>query len=277
MDRGFAVLRHNHLDRFRGQLFPAQEVVRDARRGGFDAVLGRNLGDHKVVAGEHLKLRILDERRNPCFRGRIGRPGDEQQHGPVAVTGRFHGLVERRQDLPVLVAPRGLFCQDRSRHVLVEGRQPGLGRLAVVARLGHDFGSVRSNQDRVGEGPNPVLDADPRPNVSLILGNALLGQVDHQQDHSVLSPGQKLLGIEDFLLERHAVRAPVAAGEDREHGPAGLLGRGHRLVVVADPAVAGIPWRGGHDQPGHGSRQDAGRSADPPVRREQLKPSSDTA
>lgn len=118
--------------------------------------------------------------------------------------------------------------------------QPHLGRLAVVARLPHDLGPVRGDQDRVREGSDAVLDADSGAGLPLFLGNALLRQVDHQEDHSILGPRQECVRVEDVFLEGDAVRTPVAARENREDGPSGLLGSRHGMLVVRQPAVIGL-------------------------------------
>jgi hypothetical protein len=67
----------------------------------------------------------------------------------------------------------------------------------------------------------------------------VLGEVDHQQDDVPLGPCLERTRFEDVLLERLAVRAPIAAGEHRQDRPAGPFGVGHRGFVARVPGMGG--------------------------------------
>jgi hypothetical protein len=75
--------------------------------------------------------------------------------------------------------------------------------------------------------------------LALLLGNALLGQVDHEEDDPILRPAGERIGVQHLFLEVATVEAPIAAREDRQDRPAGSFRGGQGVVVAGQPAVGG--------------------------------------
>ena len=175
----------------------------------------------------------------------VARTGHDEQDRPPHAAGGFHGLIERFVDLVRLldgIRHRLLGVHGRhlrGRHVPGHLGQPDVGRLAGVASLAGQFRPIGGQEQDAGKRPDAVFDAHLRPFAADGLGNAVLREVDHEQDDIRIGPFPEDFRRKNVVFEGFAVGAPVAAGEQGQHRAAGSLGGDHGLVIAGEPVLQG--------------------------------------